>query len=327
MRRLFHLRVWRPSVEEELDWEIRHHLEERMDELRSQGMSDAEAEREARRAFGDEALVRRSVRRIERGARLRERVSLLVQNLAGDVRYGLRSAAAAPAFAAGVVLTLALGIGANAALFGVADALLLRPLPYASPGELVQVERYRPGQAFGQNHVSPHFARAWLERQAVFTEQFAYAFTGSIVLETGGAPRAVTGRAVSHGFSRTLGVAPALGRALEPADTRPGAVPVVLVSHDFWRGELGGSDDVLAHDLVLNGVPHRVVGVMPRGFKFPHVSVTDLWLPQYDDDTVLGSAVPYVHLVGRPRDALPAAGAAAASLGNALLREFEASNG
>jgi putative ABC transport system permease protein len=320
-RRLFHLRLWRPALDDGIDWEIRHHLEERMDELRARGMSEAEAEREARRMFGDEARVRRSLRRIDRELRAHERVALWFGTLGQDVRYGVRSIVRNPGFAAALVLTMALGIGANGALFSVADALLLRPLPYAASHELVQLQQRQPQNDWGQPYQTTDFARAWQEHQTVFTSVLVHTRRGGVAFDDGPEPMRAVVEGVGATFHETLGVQPRFGRGFGAEDVRAGAPHVALVSWDFWTTTLGADEAVIGRDLVLNGVPARVVGVMPRGFKFPEYSQTDVWVPLSEEMTVLGGPARMMYVVGRlPGGDLAAVQSAIAAQGAAVQR-------
>jgi putative ABC transport system permease protein len=321
LRRLSHLRVWHPGLDEGIDWEIRHHLEERVDELKESGLSDEEARREALRSFGDEVRVRSELRRIDRGRRLGERVFEFLATVRQDIRYGVRGLVRNRGFAAAVILTLALGIGANGALFSVADALLFRPLPFAAPQELAQVLQASPQAEHGMPYIGPPLAREWLSRQAAVTSAFAH-WRASATYTGGAEPATLPGLVVGEGFEKTLGVQPFMGRGFTADDMVRGAPPVVLISHDFWSRALGGSPHVLGSDIELNGVQHNVTGVMPRGFKFPLYSTTDFWLPLYDDDRYFTRAVPYVEIAVRVAGGdFAAAEASGSALAVALIRE------
>jgi putative ABC transport system permease protein len=321
LRRLFYLRLWRPAIDEGIDWEVRHHLEERVDELKDSGLSDDEARREALRSFGDEVRLRSELRRIDRGRRLSERAAEFLTTVRQDIRYGVRGLVRNRGFAAAVVLTLALGIGANGALFSVADALLLRPLPFAAPEELAQVFQASPQAERGMPYIAPPLAREWLARQTAVTSAFLH-WRASATYTGGAEPATLPGLVVGEGFEATLGVQPSIGRGFAAEDMVRGAPPVVLISHDFWSRALGGSPHVLGTDIELNGVQHTVIGVMPRGFKFPLYSTTDFWLPLYDDDRYFTRAVPYVEIAARVAGGgFAAAEAPASALAVALIRE------
>jgi putative ABC transport system permease protein len=320
-RRLFHLKLWGPDIEEGIDWEILHHIEERTDELREAGMSEEEAQLEARRSFGDDVRVRSELRRIDRDQRRRARLRETMGTVWQDVRYGVRGVVTNAGFAAALVLTLALGIGANGALFSVADALLLRPLPFAAPGELVDVFQATPQAEHGRPYVSPQLARSWLEQQTAVTAAFLH-WRGSATYAGGEEPTRLNGLGVTEGFQTTLGVSPMLGRSFSAEDMVPGAPPVVLLAHEFWRSALAGTPDVLGADIELNGIPHRVIGVMPRGFKYPLYSTTEFWVPLHDDDRYFGNPVQFVEITARVGGSdLAVAEAAASALAISLIRE------
>jgi putative ABC transport system permease protein len=295
-RRLFHLRLWGPDVEQGIDWELAHHVEERTDELVEGGMDESEARHVAEREIAGNVALRAELRRIDRDVRRRARLSSVLGTVWQDIRYGARSLAAQRSFAAAVILTLALGIGANGALFSVADALLLRPLPFAAPEELAQVEQVAPGQERGMRYLAPAVVRRWQADQTVVPSSFLHWRTN--VTHTGRPePASLPALAVGAGFEGTLGVSPTAGRGFQPEDMVPGALPVVLVSHDFRTRVLG--DDVVGSTIELNDVPHTVIGVMPAGFKYPLYSTTDVWLPLPDDNRLFGSEVRHVELAVR----------------------------
>ena len=195
-----------------------------------------------------------------------------------DVRYGLRRLRAAPAFAATVILTLALGIGANTAIFSVVNALLLRPLPYAEPGRLVTIEHRYPGL---DDMKAPVSAAGFADYQAN-TRSFA-----AMAVETGwgpnltgvGEPERLTGARVSGRFFPTLGVAPLLGRALRPDEDQPGSNHVVVLSHGLWLRLFGGEPGAVGRAMQLNGESYEVVGVMPPGFRDFFNRRAELWTP------------------------------------------------
>ena len=195
-----------------------------------------------------------------------------------DVRYGLRRLRAAPAFAATVILTLALGIGANTAIFSVVNALLLRPLPYAEPGRLVTIEHRYPGL---DDMKAPVSAAGFADYQAN-TRSFA-----AMAVETGwgpnltgvGEPERLTGARVSGRFFPTLGVAPLLGRALRPDEDQPGSNQVVVLSHGLWLRLFGGEPGAVGRTMQLNGESYEVVGVMPPGFRDFFNRRAELWTP------------------------------------------------
>src|SRR5215218_4810557 len=181
-----------------------------------------------------------------------------LERLWDDVRQALRAARKAPAFTLGAVLTLALGIGANSALFTVLDAVLLRPLPYAQPAQLLTWQGNHSAldiEDFGER--APSLASVGLYGE------------WPLDLVEGALPERVDGAMVTGGFFPTLGVPAALGRTLGPADDRPEAAPAVVLSHALWRSRFGGAPDILGRSLSLGGTAYTVVGVLPERFRLP----------------------------------------------------------
>jgi putative ABC transport system permease protein len=322
-RRLYHLRVWGPAIDEGIDWELGHHLEERVDELKAGGMPEDAARIAASRALGDAAQLRRELRRIDRGRRAGERLRDFGTTVLQDIRYGARGLVRNSGFAAAVILTLALGLGANGALFSVADALLLRPLPFERPDDLVEVFQATPQGQRGQPYIQAQVARQWLAQQQAMPSAFLHQRASASWLG-GSEPQELFGLAVTAGFNTTLGVPPLLGRGFTPEDMQAGAPAVALVSWEFWRSGLQRSDDVIGSALELNGIHHAIIGVMPRGFKYPLYSTSQFWVPLTDDDQFLGRTTRTVGIVGRVEAAtLAAAEAAASQVAVSLIRETQ----
>ncbi len=184
--------------------------------------------------------------------------------------HALRRLTQSPGFSAVAVLTLALGIGGATAIFSVADAVVLRPLPYRDPDRLVvvwQAERDR-NQSFIE--VSYPAFLAWRDRSRMFESLAAMSSVNDEVILTGrGEPAPVEGRWVTSEFFSVLGVSPALGRPFRSEDDKVGAADVVVISHQFWRDRLSGTPDVIGESVTLDGKPRTVVGVMPAGFAYP----------------------------------------------------------
>ncbi|MBW3552465.1 MAG: ABC transporter permease [Gemmatimonadetes bacterium] len=278
IRRLFHLGLWGPEPDDGVEWEIEHHIEERADELEAEGLSRAAALKEARRQFGDVAAVKRELQAADRRSDQRRRLAIWLETTRQDVRYGTRGIIRNASFSAGLVTTLGLGIGATVAVFAVVDALLLRPLPYADPAALVHVRVQQPGSDFGRPFLPPDVVREWLERDDAFAGMLPHQRRSALF--TGGAePQDVVAHRVAPSFEEVLGVYPVAGRGLVAEDAVPGSEPVALVSEPFWRSVFGGDAATLGRQVVLDGVAHTIVGVMPRGFKFPVYSHTDFWVP------------------------------------------------
>jgi predicted permease len=203
------------------------------------------------------------------------KLSSLVRTLLQDWRYGWRMLARNPGFSAVAVLTLALGIGANTAIFSVVNAILVRPLPYRNPEQLVWVwEKSPQGRQAG---VAPATFLDWREQSRLFEQLAAYDFEGFSL--TGVAePESVVGAWASANFFLLLGVEAALGRTFSPSEDRPGGERVVVLSHSLWQRRFGADPEIIGRRLTLNGESFTVVGVLPRQFWFM-LGTVELWVP------------------------------------------------
>jgi predicted permease len=186
-----------------------------------------------------------------------------MQSLLQDLRYGARMLWKQPGFTAVVVATLALGIGANAALFSVVSGVLLNPLPYPQPEQLVTLHQSKPNFETGAIPY-PNF-RDWQKENQTFSAMAISRPSGFSLIGTGEADR-VSGRWVSADFFSVLGVKPALGRAFAPGEDEPGVGPVVLISADLWQRKFGAAPDVLGKSLTLDDKSYTIVGVLPASF-------------------------------------------------------------
>ncbi|MDA2939288.1 ABC transporter permease, partial [Acidobacteria bacterium AH-259-A15] len=194
-------------------------------------------------------------------------------NLLPDLRYAIRTLGKSPGFTAAVVLTLALGIGANTAIFSVVNAVLLRPLPFQDPDQLVFVyETTRDGSYGGLSYPN---LRDWQEQNSLFAAISAW--PGQSVNLTGtGEPERVRGRFVSASFSKVVGVEPVMGRSFSAGEDDPGAERVVIISHGLWERRFG-SEDIIGRKVMLDGDPFTVIGIMPKDFRF--LGEFDVWIP------------------------------------------------
>ncbi|HZI08924.1 MAG TPA: ABC transporter permease [Myxococcus sp.] len=219
-----------------------------------------------------------------------------MDSLRQDFRYALRTLARTPGFTLAAAVTLALAIGANTVLFSAIHAMLLRPLPFPSPEELVRI--WCVQEAVSKASVSDSEVLGWREHGRGFAQLAAY---GGVDLNRTGtdAPERVRAFRVTPNFFGTLGVRPAQGRDFTEEDAQPGnATSVVVVSHGFWKRALGGAPDVVGRPLVLDGRSHTVVGVLPEDFSFPESSEdTEVWVPHWLDSQAQGSH--YLSVLGR----------------------------
>jgi predicted permease len=262
----------RSRVEDELDRELDGYLELLVAEKRAAGLSAAEARREARRDFGGRDQVVEQVRDARIGA--------WAEEVGQDLRYGLRALAKSPGFTAVAVLTLAVGIGASAAVFGLADAALFRRLPVSEPGDLVGFRWFAGpglapmliGSSSGANgeSTSTSFSvstfRTVAERGRRYADVFGFADMYRISVTFDGRAEIGSGMLVSGNYFDALGVVPAAGRALTDDDDRPGAAPVAMISHAYWQ-QRGADEGVIGRTITINGVTCTIVGVMARGFN------------------------------------------------------------
>ena len=213
-----------------------------------------------------------------------------------------------PGFVLIAVLTLAAGIGANAAIFSVVDAVLIRPLPYPEPERIVAVWHTAPGIEMPQFELSDASYLLYRQRNRVLEDLGIY-WDGSQTLTGQGEPRRVGASGLTASVFSVLRAQAALGRTLQAADERPGAEKVVVLSHALWQSQLGGDPAALGKTLRLDGEPYRIVGVMPEAFRFPRAE-TELWVPMTLDPTRLASGNFNYNAVGRLRPGVSAERAA-----------------
>ncbi len=200
-----------------------------------------------------------------------------MDHLIRDVRFSLRTMARKPAFTAVAVMIIALGMGANTAIFSLVRAVLLRPLPFADPDRLVMVWEDASFIGFPKNTPAPANYLDWKTRNEVF-EQMAAVRTRDFNLTGDGEPEKVDAYGATPNFFSVLGVEPALGRALANEDELPQANKVAVISYPLWQSRYGGERSIVGRDILLNDVKYTVVGVMPRGFQFLDPDVR-IWVP------------------------------------------------
>jgi predicted permease len=276
LSRAFHYtRRTRGEVRAEIDEELASHLDMVSRELERQGLDPSRARTEAERRFGDLASARRRLSRLDRRAENRRRRKEMLGGIRQDVTYALRLVGAQPGFAAVAILSLALGIGATSGIFTVVDGVMLRPLGYPDPHELVLLsERTRRGDTM--SIAWPNF-RDWRDQNRVFEHLGLYRGTTVTLTEAGPADR-VPAAMVSSSLFAAIGLAPLAGRSFTADEDRPGAPRSVVIGERFWRSRLGADPAALQRPLMLDGESHAIVGIMPAGMRFPSRR-TDVWLP------------------------------------------------
>jgi putative ABC transport system permease protein len=285
-------RIHRLAPRDDVDREVAFHLAMRERELVEAGWSPAAARLEARRLFGDVAAIREECGAVAvRAARAGHRWSAAAE-LLGDVKHGARWLAREKGFASLAVLTLALGIGANSAAFGLVDGILLRPLPFASPERLVAL--WELNDAAYEVPVSwPNFDDWRRAEPATVAGLAAYQPAAPVAVLGGAEPVRARVAGVSGEFFRVLGVPPLLGRDYMPEELAAGGPRAVVVAESFWRGPLGGERDLARLRLELYGMRVQVVGVMPRSFDYPPGS--DIWFAVDGLGTELGARDAHNH--------------------------------
>jgi putative ABC transport system permease protein len=267
--------AWQSSVlGSEMDDEFRHHIELRTADLIRSGMPAGEAARRARLEFGsterwrEEGRERRGLRHLD--------------ELRSDARYAVRSLRRSPGFTLAAVLTLALGVGANAAIFSLISATLLRPLPFAGADRVVVLYQTQHAPGIGSRPVRWSYPEFTAVRGAVstVTELAAYHaadlnLAGSIM-----PPERIRTEMVSASYLAAVGVEPVRGRGFTAVeDSVPGAYPVALLGHELWQRAFGADEQVMGQGIRLNGVPLTVIGVLPAGFNGLSGGA-ELWIPQ-----------------------------------------------
>ena len=249
--------LWnRQKREGELDEELQSHLRMAVEDRTERGETEDEASGAARRELGNVGLIKEVTREMWGGASF--------EKLMQDVRYGLRMLRKSPGFTAVAILTLALGIGANTALFSVVNGVLFNPLPYPHPEQLVWLAESKPNFATGSISF-PNFLD-WQKNNQTFTSMglsrgYSYNLTGL------GEAEQLRGRLISSDFFAVLGVNPAMGRSFAPGEDAIGAAPIAMISGGLWKRKFGSSPEILGRSLTLDGKAYTIVGVVPASFE------------------------------------------------------------
>lgn len=267
MRRSLRSWLWRVGVDQEVDEELAFHLEMRTRELIAGGMPPDDARRAAQARLGDLAHLRRTCVELGHQRDRERRLMMWIDEFRHDVVFALRQMKAAPTFTLVAVITLALGIGANAAIFALVDAALLRPLPFRDPDRVVMLWERAP--AGGRSGVSPLNLADWTtaSHSLTATAGFMNGIGGMAMRGGNGASETVTRQWVSSRFFEVLGVAPVAGRMFEAGDDF-GDTDAVVLSEGFWRTRFNADPSVVGRTLTLDGEPYRVMGVAPASFRW-----------------------------------------------------------
>ncbi|MFZ1943905.1 MAG: ABC transporter permease, partial [Acidobacteriaceae bacterium] len=274
----------RKQMEADLDKELRFHFESQVaDKVRS-GMAESEARRQTRLEFGGIEQIKENCRA--------PRGTLWLESTLQDLRYGLRQLRNAPAFTCIAVLTLALGIGANIAVFSVVNTILLRPLPFPNAHQLVRIVEKNPVSGESSKTYTADITQDFQRQNHSFQSVSGYfAFTGpnNFKLSGNGQPSPATGILVAEGFFETLGVKPAIGRLFRPEEFVHHSQTAALLTYSYWKRTFGGDPGIvgktvdLSDKLDLNNSSVTIVGVLPETFDFGAVfspgARTDLFVP------------------------------------------------
>src|SRR5882757_2152219 len=259
----------RRRFDDDLSEEIREHLEEKIEELVGGGMSRKEATYVARREFGNVTLIEEESRKVWRWPS--------IENLFMDVRYGLRRLGKSPGFTAAAVLTLALGIGANTAVFTVVNGVLLRPMPFPEPERLFLVSFSPQHGAFEIGpSLSDHHYLEFRGQDRLFECIASFAGTRANLTEAGD-PAQISAASVTIEFFATLQAKPQIGRGFLAEEDQPGHDNVVVLGNKLWKERFGSDPQILGKPIKLDGVSRTVIGIMPAGFDFPYDA--EVWMP------------------------------------------------
>lgn len=261
---------WRRNREEELDEELQSHLQMAQQDRVGRGETAGYAAQTARQEFGNVELVKEVTREMWGWASL--------ERLLQDLKYGVRMLVKAPGFAIVAILTLALGIGANTAIFSVVNGVLFNPLPYPHPEQLVTLSESKPNFATGSISY-PNF-RDWQKENHTFSGM-AMSRGNTVNLTGRGEPEQLRTRYITSDLFSVLGVSPLIGRTFAPDEDRIGGAPIALISENLWRRKFDASPNAVGQGIALDGIGYSVVGVIPASFRLTLGSFNnvDVYLP------------------------------------------------
>jgi predicted permease len=268
-------------VAADVDAELAFHLARRTDELIAAGLSPEDARREAETRFGDLDFTRTYCRDEDVRREREARHTTMLDELRHDLVYALRSLRSAPGFAAVALLTLALGIGANTAIFSVVRGVLLAPLPFPESDRVVRIWHANRAANESKSVVSEPDYRDWVAGSRSFSALGAYWYQpgGSGANLTGiGTPERLEGAYVTPGFFAALGTPAALGRTIRDEEAVVGNDRFMVLSHGLWQRRFGSDPSIVGRALTIDGAPYTVLGVMPPDFTFP-ADRLDFWIP------------------------------------------------
>src|SRR5579864_2908743 len=309
--RYFRRRRW----DDERARELAAYLEQELSDNLARGMSTRDAHAAAQRKLGNSTSIREEIYRMNTAS--------FFESPWQDLRYAFRQLRRSPGFTAAAVLTLALGLGANAAIFSVVDAVLLKPLPYPEPDKLVVAwEKNSRGQ---RNGVAALTFLDW--REQTKSAELVGISSNWLTMTGRGEPYQAQARLVSPDYFEVMGTLPASGRSFRPEEGLPGNEREVILSHRFWRDHLGLDPDILGKTLTLDGFPYTVVGTLPADGMYDRQQA-DIWIPLSISRASSNRAFRYMMVYGRLRDGATQARAQAEMNGIAarLEKEFPDTN-
>jgi len=284
IRRLFRLERGPHGVTADVDLEIQHHFAAAVEDLVRRGMDPEAARAEVARRFGDVGATRSALTALSRGREQARQRRDWWGDWALDARYALRSLGRTPGVTAAVIVLLALGIGANAAMFGILDQLFLSPPPHVrAPDDVLRLHRQGRDARRGVEFTFPLFAPdeyATLDRDvAGFAEMAGYNGPEPKNVGRGQQSHRINVAMVTGTYFPLLGTVPARGRFFEPEDDQPAATPVAVIGDGYWRRRYGASADAIGATITVDQVAYTIVGIAPSGFSGPDIIPTDVWVP------------------------------------------------
>jgi putative ABC transport system permease protein len=297
-----------PTREAEIVEELVQYLEDCYQEMLANGATEEDAWRTTLEELRESDLLAQELRNVERPVMqepvvLGARTTNMLRDLLRDLRFGIRMLVKSKGFTMVAVLSLALGIGANTAIFSVINTVLLNLLPYKDPARLMVVwetNRQLGPEMWDRNEVAIGNFLDWRSRNQVF-DQLGALFDTNVNLTGIGEPERIKSFVVTTNFFQVLGVQPMLGRSFLPEEEKPGSPRVVILSHDLWQRLFSSDRSLINKSLTLNGNPVAVIGVMPPAFElqFPISMRVDMWLPMPIDPADLDRGTNYLYVLAR----------------------------
>ncbi len=314
-----------PTRETEIVEELSQHLEQQYEDALGRGASEEEAARAALRDLELPDSLGKGMKYVEAIQMGTGRKSNMLADLGQDIRYGLRILRKNPAFTAIAVIALALGIGANSAIFSVVNAILLKPLPYKNPAQLVMIWEEATHLGFPKDTPPPANFLDWRQQGSLFEGMAATSYR-SFNLTGVGEPERLDGRRVSANLFDLLGVQPIIGRAFVAEEDKPGS-KVVLLNESLWKSRFGGEPSVIGRVLNLNGEPYTVIGVLPHRVRLPAQGNwhDQVWVPlAFSAEEAANRGSHYLEVIARmkPGVTLPEAQAEMDTIAARLAKQY-----